>query len=108
PVGQHFHLSRLPLVLHPILNPVLHRRQHYILQRVLLLLIYECSDYATSTSSLSAGPSRKRSRSSATSIPSRVHTVGALSPAQADLLPPQKRYKGTSATHSYEYSDGGS
>ncbi|GJZ70024.1 hypothetical protein Tco_0633574, partial [Tanacetum coccineum] len=35
-------------------------------------------DYATPTSSSSAGPSRKRSRSSATSIPSTVHTTGAL------------------------------
>ncbi|GKF14434.1 hypothetical protein Tco_0055896 [Tanacetum coccineum] len=30
----------------------------------------QCSDYATPTSSSSAGPSQKRSRSSATSIPS--------------------------------------
>ncbi|GKD13015.1 hypothetical protein Tco_1197422 [Tanacetum coccineum] len=50
-------------------------------------------DYATPTSSSSAGPSRKRSRSSATSIPSTVHTAGALSPARADLLPPHKRYR---------------
>nr|GEW26709.1 hypothetical protein [Tanacetum cinerariifolium] len=34
-----------------------------------------CIDYTTPTSSSSAGPSRKRSRSSATSIPSTVHTV---------------------------------
>ncbi|GJS16144.1 putative RNA-directed DNA polymerase, eukaryota, reverse transcriptase zinc-binding domain protein [Tanacetum coccineum] len=65
----------------------------------------QCSDYATPTSFSSVGPSRKRSRSSTTSIPSIVHTAGALSPAQADLLPPHKRYRGTSATHSYESSD---
>ncbi|GKD59498.1 hypothetical protein Tco_1297007 [Tanacetum coccineum] len=53
----------------------------------------QCSDYATHTSSSSAGPSRKRSRSSATSIPSTVHIVGALSPARADLLLPHKRYR---------------
>ncbi|GJU24079.1 hypothetical protein Tco_1162700 [Tanacetum coccineum] len=67
-----------------------------------------CLDYATSTSSSFAGPSRKRSRSSATSIPSTVHTARALSPARADLLPPHKRYRGTSAMHSYESSDEGS
>ncbi|GKE43036.1 reverse transcriptase domain-containing protein, partial [Tanacetum coccineum] len=53
----------------------------------------QCLDYATPTSSLSVGPSRKRSRSSATSVPSTFHTAGALSPAQAGLLPPHKRYR---------------
>ncbi|GKD13708.1 hypothetical protein Tco_1198115, partial [Tanacetum coccineum] len=51
----------------------------------------QCLDYTTPTSSSSAGPSRKRSRSSATSIPSTVHTAGALSPTGANLLPPHKR-----------------
>ncbi|GKD86298.1 hypothetical protein Tco_1357452 [Tanacetum coccineum] len=37
--------------------------------------------------------SSERSRSSATSIPSTVHTVGALSSTRANLLPPHKRYK---------------
>ncbi|GKD31892.1 hypothetical protein Tco_1242670, partial [Tanacetum coccineum] len=68
----------------------------------------QCSNYATPTSCSSVGPSQKRSRSSATSIPSTVHTAGSLSPARADLLPPHKRYRGTSATHSYESSDEGS
>ncbi|GJZ59074.1 hypothetical protein Tco_0614890, partial [Tanacetum coccineum] len=68
----------------------------------------QCSDYATPTSSSSARPSRKRSRSSATSISSTVHTAGALSLARADLLPPHKRYRDTSGTHSYESSDEGS
>ncbi|GKB47368.1 hypothetical protein Tco_0898121 [Tanacetum coccineum] len=68
----------------------------------------QCLNYATPTSSSSAGPSRKRSRSSATSISSTVHTVRALSPARTDLLPPHKRYRGTSAAHSYESSDEGS
>ncbi|GKC49617.1 hypothetical protein Tco_1072362 [Tanacetum coccineum] len=65
------------------------------------------SDLAPASSS-SAGPSRKRSRSSATSIPSTVHTTGVLSPTRADLLPPRKRYRGTSAMHSDESSDEGS
>ncbi|GJS45077.1 hypothetical protein Tco_0595198 [Tanacetum coccineum] len=65
------------------------------------------SDLAPASSS-SAGPSRKRSRSSATSIPSTVHTTGVLSPTRANLLPPRKRYKGTSAMHSDESSDEGS
>ncbi|GJT93912.1 hypothetical protein Tco_1082757 [Tanacetum coccineum] len=68
----------------------------------------QCLNYATPTSSSSAGPSRKRSRSSATSISSTVHTVRALSLARTDLLPLHKRYKGTSAAHSYESSDEGS
>ncbi|GJV31591.1 hypothetical protein Tco_1391991, partial [Tanacetum coccineum] len=59
-------------------------------------------------SSSSAGPSRKRSRSSATSISSTVRTAGALSLTRADLLPPRKRYRGTSAMHSDESSDEGS
>ncbi|GJS35494.1 hypothetical protein Tco_0533876 [Tanacetum coccineum] len=79
-----------------------------MLQRVLLLLLYRCSDYVTPTSSSSVGPSRKRSRSLATSIPSTVHTAGALSSARANLPPPYKRYRGTSATHSYDSSDEGS
>ncbi|GJY09373.1 hypothetical protein Tco_0377558 [Tanacetum coccineum] len=53
-------------------------------------------------------PSRKRISSSTTSIPSAVHTAGALSPTRADLLPPRKRYRGTSAMHSDESSDEGS
>nr|GEX66013.1 putative reverse transcriptase domain-containing protein [Tanacetum cinerariifolium] len=53
------------------------------------------------------GPSRKRSRSSATSIPYTVYIVGALSPAWVDLLPPRKRYRGTS-TISDESRDEGS
>ncbi|GJZ47063.1 hypothetical protein Tco_0600895 [Tanacetum coccineum] len=60
----------------------------------------QCSNYTTPTSSSSAGPSRMRSRSLATSIPSTVRTAGALSPTQADLLLPRKRYKGTPAMHS--------
>ncbi|GKC04797.1 hypothetical protein Tco_0996407 [Tanacetum coccineum] len=68
---------------------------------------FQCSDYTTPTSSSSAGPSWKRSWSSATSIPSMVRTVGALSPTRANLLPPHKRYMGTSATHSSESSDEG-
>ncbi|GJW75858.1 hypothetical protein Tco_0135228 [Tanacetum coccineum] len=54
---------------------------------------HQGSDYATPTSSSFTGPSRKSRQSSATSIPSTVHTVGALSPARADLLPPHKRYR---------------
>ncbi|GKC71114.1 hypothetical protein Tco_1116997 [Tanacetum coccineum] len=53
----------------------------------------QCSDYTTPTSSSYARPSWKRSRSSATSIPSTVHTAGALSSTRANLLPPHKRYK---------------
>nr|GFC48297.1 hypothetical protein [Tanacetum cinerariifolium] len=41
------------------------------------------SSNLTPTSSSSVGPFRKRSQSSATSIPSAVHTVGVLSPTRA-------------------------
>ncbi|GKC48841.1 hypothetical protein Tco_1071586 [Tanacetum coccineum] len=50
------------------------------------------SNYATPTSSSFVGPSRKSRQSLATSVPSTIHTIGALSPARADLLPPHKRY----------------
>ncbi|GJZ41071.1 hypothetical protein Tco_0587957 [Tanacetum coccineum] len=65
------------------------------------------SDLAPASSSY-VGPSRKRSRSSATSIPTTVHTAGVLSPTRVDLLPPHKRYRGTSVMHSDESSDEGS
>ncbi|GKC09439.1 hypothetical protein Tco_1001049 [Tanacetum coccineum] len=65
------------------------------------------SDLAPLSSS-STLPSRKRSRSSATSIPSIVHTAGVLSPTRANLLPPRKRYRGTSTIHLDESSDKGS
>nr|GEZ71986.1 hypothetical protein [Tanacetum cinerariifolium] len=68
----------------------------------------QCLDYDASTSSLSVGLFQKRSQSSATSIPSTVHTAGALLPARANLLPPHKRYRGILAIHSYESSDEGS
>ncbi|GJZ19521.1 putative ribonuclease H-like domain-containing protein [Tanacetum coccineum] len=70
--------------------------------------IRQCSDYTTLTSYSSVGPSWKRSWSLATSIPSMVRTAGALSPTQTDLLPPHKRYRGTSAMYSSESSDEGS
>ncbi|GJR53299.1 hypothetical protein Tco_1403820 [Tanacetum coccineum] len=65
-------------------------------------------DYTTPTSSSSARPSQKRSRSSATSIPPTVHTARSLSPTRAGLLLPHKRYMGTPAMHSDESSDEGS
>ncbi|GKD16133.1 hypothetical protein Tco_1205291, partial [Tanacetum coccineum] len=63
---------------HPILHPDLHQIQRRILQRVLLLLLY------------------------------RVHTARPLSLTQADILPPHKRYRGTSAMHLDESGDEGS
>nr|GEZ63824.1 hypothetical protein [Tanacetum cinerariifolium] len=50
-------------------------------------------------------PRVQNSRSSAISIPSTLHTAGALSPTRADLLPPHKRYRGTLAMHLYESTD---
>ncbi|GKC27128.1 hypothetical protein Tco_1034422 [Tanacetum coccineum] len=65
------------------------------------------SDLAPASSS-SAGPSQKRSRSLATSISSTIRTAGVLSLTRANLLPPHKRYRDTSAMHSDESSDEGS
>ncbi|GJV83570.1 putative reverse transcriptase domain-containing protein [Tanacetum coccineum] len=56
-------------------------------------------------SSSSIGPSRKRSRSSATSISSTVRTAGVLSPSRVDLLPPRKRYRVTLVMHLDESGD---
>nr|GEY70214.1 hypothetical protein [Tanacetum cinerariifolium] len=44
------------------------------------------------SSSLSVGPSRKRCRSSADSVPSSTPVTGSLAPTRADLLPPRKRF----------------
>ncbi|GKA95599.1 putative reverse transcriptase domain-containing protein [Tanacetum coccineum] len=64
--------------------------------------------YSSETARSPSGPLTRERQSLATSIPSTVHTTGALSPARADLLPPYKRYKSTSAMHSDESSDEGS
>nr|GEV96006.1 hypothetical protein [Tanacetum cinerariifolium] len=69
--------------------------------RALLLLETSSSDTSSRyssdlalASSSSAGPSRKRSRSSATSITSTIHTTRVLSTTRSNLLPPHKRYRG--------------
>ncbi|GKD25004.1 hypothetical protein Tco_1231218 [Tanacetum coccineum] len=41
----------------------------------------------------SAGPSRKRCRSPATTMPSSIPALGALVPTHANLLPPRKRFR---------------
>ncbi|GJZ93573.1 hypothetical protein Tco_0665638 [Tanacetum coccineum] len=66
--------------------------------------IADASDYVTSSSSTSVGPSRKRSMSSATLVPAEAHPSGALSSAQADVLPPRKRFRGPSVASHYEAS----
>ncbi|GJT88601.1 hypothetical protein Tco_1070318 [Tanacetum coccineum] len=60
------------------------------------------------TPSSSVGPSRKRCRSPATSIPLAIPTPGVVSSARADLLPPLKRIGGPSATLSSEDGSEGS
>ncbi|GJR92697.1 hypothetical protein Tco_0264871 [Tanacetum coccineum] len=42
---------------------------------------------------ISAGPSRKRCRSPANSVPSSTPVMGSLAPTRADLLPPHKRFR---------------
>ncbi|GJZ51337.1 hypothetical protein Tco_0605852 [Tanacetum coccineum] len=76
---------------HTLSGPLPHRRQ-------------QCSDYVTPSSSTSVGPSEKRCRSSATSVPATTHPSGALSLVLVDLLPPRKRFRGSSAASSHEYS----
>ncbi|GKD00062.1 hypothetical protein Tco_1170336, partial [Tanacetum coccineum] len=66
-------------------RPLPHRRQ-------------QCSDYVTPSLCASAGPSRNRCRSSVTSVPATAHLSGALSLVRADLLPPRKRFRGSSAS----------
>ncbi|GKE70747.1 hypothetical protein Tco_1528819, partial [Tanacetum coccineum] len=44
---------------------------------------------------ISVGPSRKRCRSPAASVPLATTALGALSPVRADLLPPCKRIRGS-------------
>ncbi|GJR89786.1 hypothetical protein Tco_0213797 [Tanacetum coccineum] len=64
----------------------------------------QCSDYATPSSSTSAGPSRKRSRSSNTSMLISAHPLSSLSPVRADLLSHRKRFRGSSAASPLEDS----
>ncbi|GKC65495.1 hypothetical protein Tco_1098093, partial [Tanacetum coccineum] len=45
------------------------------------------------SSSHSAGPSRKRCRSTVDSIPSSMPVMGSLAPTRADLLPPRKKFR---------------
>ncbi|GJU91309.1 hypothetical protein Tco_1303732 [Tanacetum coccineum] len=56
----------------------------------------------THSPSTSTGPSRKRCWSLATFVTSTTHTPRALSPVRADLLPPHKRIRGSSAALSPE------
>nr|GEV36036.1 hypothetical protein [Tanacetum cinerariifolium] len=51
------------------------------------------SDRHSHLPSHSAGPSRKRCMSLATTVPSSIPASGALVPTRADLLPPRKRFR---------------
>ncbi|GKC56450.1 hypothetical protein Tco_1084048, partial [Tanacetum coccineum] len=53
------------------------------------------------SSSHSSGPSRKRCRSPADSVPSSTPVTGSLAPTRADLLPPRKRFRDS---HPFETS----
>ncbi|GJV71134.1 hypothetical protein Tco_1491129 [Tanacetum coccineum] len=65
-------------------------------------------DTHSPTPSPSAGPSGKRCRSPATSIPLTTPTLRSLSPTRADLLTPRKRIRGFSAASYPEDSSKGS
>ncbi|GJT43966.1 hypothetical protein Tco_0952681 [Tanacetum coccineum] len=51
------------------------------------------SERSLHSSSHSAGPSRKRCRSPADSVPSLTPASGSLAPTRVDLLPPRKRFR---------------
>ncbi|GJT46176.1 hypothetical protein Tco_0954891 [Tanacetum coccineum] len=51
------------------------------------------SSAVDSSSESSAGPSRKRCRSTAATVTSSIHATRALVPSRADLLPPCKRFR---------------
>ncbi|GJS66863.1 putative reverse transcriptase domain-containing protein [Tanacetum coccineum] len=53
----------------------------------------DSSERPLHASSHSAGPSRKRCRSSVDSVPSSTPVIGSLSLTRADLLPPHKRFR---------------
>ncbi|GJW52337.1 putative reverse transcriptase domain-containing protein [Tanacetum coccineum] len=59
-----------------------------------------CFDALATTS---VGPSRKRCRSLATSVPLATPALGALSHVRADLLPPRKRIRGFAITSDYDH-----
>nr|GEZ55101.1 retrovirus-related Pol polyprotein from transposon 17.6 [Tanacetum cinerariifolium] len=100
------------------LRPVMTPAHSATLRRGRQVALSSESSSSSSSSGTSSGSSSKTashtSESSftastqATSMPSIIHTTRALSSARSDLLPPHKRYMGTSATHSYKSSDEGS
>ncbi|GKF25718.1 hypothetical protein Tco_0081612, partial [Tanacetum coccineum] len=51
------------------------------------------SSAGDSSSESSAGPSRKRCRSPATTVTSSIYATRALVPSRADFLPPRKRFR---------------
>ncbi|GKC68722.1 hypothetical protein Tco_1101320, partial [Tanacetum coccineum] len=53
----------------------------------------DSSERPLHSSSHSAGPSRKRCRSSIDSVPSSTPVMGSLTPTRVDLLPPHKRFR---------------
>ncbi|GKC99155.1 hypothetical protein Tco_1169430, partial [Tanacetum coccineum] len=53
----------------------------------------DSSERPLHSSSHSAGPSRKRCRSSVDSVPSSTPVTGSLAPTRADLLPPRKGFR---------------
>ncbi|GKD68118.1 hypothetical protein Tco_1322208, partial [Tanacetum coccineum] len=53
----------------------------------------DSSERLMHSSSHSAGPSRKRSRSPIDSVPSSMPVIRSLAPTHADLLPPRKRFR---------------
>ncbi|GJW02480.1 hypothetical protein Tco_1561336 [Tanacetum coccineum] len=55
--------------------------------------LYSSSERSLDSSSLSAGPSRKRCRSPTTLVPSSTPVSRSIAPTHADLLPPRKRFR---------------
>nr|GEU42139.1 hypothetical protein [Tanacetum cinerariifolium] len=90
--------STPPRFVHPPLSRAPRCSEAYLRWRsALLSTMYPptTSDSLAGDSSFesSAGPSRKRCKSSAATVTSYIHSIRALVPSHADLLPPRKRFR---------------
>ncbi|GKB57257.1 hypothetical protein Tco_0913443, partial [Tanacetum coccineum] len=65
----------------------------------------DSSERLLHSSSHSAGPSRKRSKSPVDSVPSSTLVMGSLAPTHTDLLPPRKRFKDSYSSEASIYED---
>nr|GEW41624.1 hypothetical protein [Tanacetum cinerariifolium] len=100
---DHNHRTRMRIVLAP---PGIPRRFGHSLNYSSPDSLFVSSSHLVThhSPSPSTGPSHKRCRSSTTYVPSTIYALGALSPTRADILPPHKRFRSSSAALSLEAS----